>query len=137
MPSLSITQGVLDGIISHCRSVYPNEACGLLAGEKGAVKKMYEMTNAEPSPVSYFMDPREQFLAMKEMRRDGLHMVAIYHSHPGSQAYPSGRDVELAFYPDSLYVIIGLSDNNRPEVRAYRIAEGDVREVEIKVRNSV
>ena len=64
-------------------------------------------------------------------------MVAIYHSHPGSPAYPSGKDVGLAFYPDSLYIIVGLCDKERPEVRAYRIVEGKVSEVGIEVRNQV
>jgi proteasome lid subunit RPN8/RPN11 len=137
MPELMIPGIIFDKIISHCGSVYPNEACGILAGEGGAVRKIYEMTNAEPSPVSYFMDPKEQFAAMKEMRGEGLHMVAIYHSHPGSPAYPSAKDVSLAFYPDSVYVIVGLSDKDKPEVRAYTIMEEDVSEVEIEVLDSI
>lgn len=79
------------------------------------------------------MDPKEQFSAMKEMRREGLDMVAIYHSHPGSPAYPSAKDVSLAFYPDSLYIIAGLSDKDRPEVRAFEIVEGKVSEAQIEV----
>ncbi|MEJ2684471.1 MAG: M67 family metallopeptidase [Candidatus Sulfobium sp.] len=130
---LIIPRVILDKIISHCRSVYPDEACGVLAGEKNVVQKIYEMTNAEPSPVSYFMDPKEQFSAMKEMRREGLHMVAIYHSHPGSPAYPSAKDVSLAFYADSLYMIVGLSYRDKPEVRVFRIVEGNVSETEIEV----
>jgi proteasome lid subunit RPN8/RPN11 len=134
MQALTIPGTIFDRIISHCGSVYPNEACGILAGEGNTVRKIYEMTNAEPSPVSYFMDPKEQFSAMKEMRREGLHMLAIYHSHPGSPAYPSAKDVSLAFYPDSLYVIVGLSEKDKPEVRVYEIVEGNVREVEIELR---
>ncbi len=124
--------GIFDKIISHCRSVYPNEACGILAGEGGTVRKIYEMTNAEPSPVSYFMDPKELFLAMKDMRKEGLRMVAIYHSHPGSPAYPSAKDVSLAFYPDSFYMIVGLSHKDKTEARAFEIVDGNVREVGIE-----
>jgi [CysO sulfur-carrier protein]-S-L-cysteine hydrolase len=131
---LIITRDIFDKIISHCRSVYPNEACGILAGEGGTVRKIYEMTNAEPSPVSYFMDPKELFVAMKDMRKEGLRMVAIYHSHPGSPAYPSAKDVSLAFYPDSFYMIVGLSDKKKPEARAFEIVEGNVREVGIEKR---
>jgi [CysO sulfur-carrier protein]-S-L-cysteine hydrolase len=134
MRTLTITESIFERIISHCRSVYPNEACGILAGEGSTVRKIYEMTNAEPSPVSFFMDPKEQFSAMKEMRGEGLHMLAIYHSHPGSPAYPSAKDVSLAFYPDSLYVIVGLSEKDKPEVRVYEIVEGNVRDVEIGIR---
>ncbi|MEJ2697593.1 MAG: M67 family metallopeptidase [Candidatus Sulfobium sp.] len=133
MSSLIIPRTIFDRIISHCVSVYPDEACGILAGEKDTVRKIYEMTNSEPSPVSYFMDPKEQFLAMKEMRRRGLHMMAVYHSHPSSPPYPSAKDVSLASYPDSLYIIVGLSDKDRPEVHAYTIVEGKVSEAEMEV----
>jgi proteasome lid subunit RPN8/RPN11 len=77
------------------------------------------------------MDPAEQFRVMKELRREGRAMVAIYHSHPHSAAYPSARDAELAFYPDSVYVIAGFTDKERPEIRAYEIIDGAVIEVEI------
>jgi proteasome lid subunit RPN8/RPN11 len=119
-------------VISHCKSVYPNEACGLLAGERNIAEKIYRITNIEKSSVSYMMDPDEQFRVMKEMRKNGHEIVAIYHSHPYSQAYPSPVDVSLAFYPDPVYLIVGLTDKNRPEVRAFEILEGDVREVQIE-----
>ena len=83
------------------------------------------------------MDPEEQFRVMKELRKNGQKMVAIYHSHPYSQAYPSPKDVSLAFYSDQIYIIVGLTDKDRPEVRAFEILEGDVREVQIEPRVDV
>ncbi len=77
------------------------------------------------------MDPGEQFRAMKEMRKSGHEMVAIYHSHPHSRPYPSPKDVSLAFYQETFYLIVGLTDRDNPEVMAFRIFEGDVREVQI------
>ncbi len=91
------------------------------------------MTNADRSNVSYLMEPAEQFRVMKEMRNEGMKMVAIYHSHPHSAAYPSPKDVDLAFYTDSLYVIVGLGDPERPEVRVFEIMDGAVKENEIEV----
>ena len=131
MSGLFIPQDLLDKIITHCRSVYPHEACGMLAGKGRVVEKIYEMTNIEHSNVSYLMDPAEQFRVMKEMRQEARDMVAIYHSHPHSAAYPSARDVELAFYPDSVYVIAGALAEERPEIRAFEIIDSEVREVEI------
>jgi len=131
MSGLFIPQDLLNKILTHCRYVYPHEACGMLAGKGRVVEKSYEMTNLERSNVSYLMDPAEQFKAMKEMRQEGRDMVAIYHSHPHSAAYPSARDVELAFYPDSVYVIAGLLAEERPEIRAFEIIDNEVREIEI------
>jgi proteasome lid subunit RPN8/RPN11 len=122
----------LEQVISDCKSVYPNEACGLLAGRKNIAEKIYKMTNIEHSSVSYMMDPGEQFRALKEMRKHGDQMVTIYHSHPHSPAYPSPKDISLAYYPDPVYLIVGLSDIERPEVRAFEILDGKVREVRIE-----
>jgi proteasome lid subunit RPN8/RPN11 len=133
MTRVVIPRFLLDRMISHCRSVYPHEACGILAGKGESVEKIYEMTNTERSHVSYLMDPAEQFRAMRAMRLEGTRMVAIYHSHPHSPAYPSARDVALAFYSDSLYVILGLGNPERPEVRAFEIVEGEVTERTIEV----
>jgi hypothetical protein len=41
-------------------------------------------------------------------------------------------DINLAFYPDSLYVIIGLADGE-PDVRAYTIRDGQVDAAELAV----
>ena len=60
---------------------------------------------------------------------------AIVHSHTHSPAVPSPTDVGLAFYPDALYVLVSLSDDQadpvtgEPGVRAWRIVDGEVFEV--------
>lgn len=131
-PHLIISRKLLDQVVAHCRSAYPVEACGLLSGTANRAEKMYAMTNVEPSNVSYMMDPGEQFKAMKEMKTNGYRMVAIFHSHPHSPAYPSPKDVSLAFYSDSLYLIIGLSQGDQPEIRVFEIVDGTVREVRVE-----
>ncbi|MEW6676101.1 MAG: M67 family metallopeptidase [Nitrospirota bacterium] len=128
---LFVPQSLLNEIISHCREVYPNEACGIFAGRNGIAQMVYKMTNIESSSVTYMMDSREQFAVMKEMRKEGLEIVAIYHSHPHSDAYPSPRDISLAFYPDSLYVIVSLIHED-PVIKAFEIKDEIVREVEVR-----
>ena len=135
MPELIIPKNILEKIIAHCKSAYPEEACGILAGKSRAIETVFEMTNAENSPVSYFMDSREQFQVMKEIRNTGTEMLAIYHSHPHSPAVPSQKDVTLASYPDAAYIIIGLSDMDRPEIKAYLISEGHISEIAIGISN--
>jgi proteasome lid subunit RPN8/RPN11 len=94
---LVIPRHLVSEIILHCKEVYPNEACGILAGKGRVVQKVYKMTNIENSSVSYMMEPGEQFTVMKEMREQGLEMSAIYHSHPQSDVHPSPKDINLAF----------------------------------------
>ncbi|MBM3243083.1 M67 family metallopeptidase [Candidatus Poribacteria bacterium] len=119
-------------MIQHAKDELPNEGCGILAGKDGKVLKVYKMTNTDKSPSTFFMEPQEQFEAMKDMRRLGMEMMGIYHSHVASPAYPSPRDVKLAFYPDVCYVIISLNDKENPQVRTFRIQEENISEEEIK-----
>lgn len=135
MAVLTIPKEIFDKMIAHCISGYPNEVCGILAGEDGRVRKIYEMTNVEPSPVSYFMDPKEQFKALKDMRTEGIEMIAIYHSHPSSSAYPSAKDVSLAFYPDSFYLIVSLMEKGKPELGVFEIIEGKVHHAALEIGN--
>lgn len=131
---LTLDQEQFEIIVAHARKEFPNEACGILAGKDGEVKKVYTMANIDKSPTTYFMEPKEQFRVFKEMRETGLELLGIYHSHVSTRAYPSFHDVEMAFYPDALYLIISLEDTNHPDVRAFEIREGKVEERDIEIR---
>ena len=65
------------------------------------------------------------------MDEKGEELVAIYHSHPLSQPYPSPTDRAEAHYPDAFYVLVSLR-GAEPELRAFRIIrDGAVKEVAI------
>ena len=128
-----IREDLRKAIIKHSKTEFPNEACGMLAGKGRRVEKVYEMTNAEKSPETFFMDAKEQLKVMKEIRTLGLEMIGIYHSHVASQAYPSNHDVELAFYPEASYVIVSLKDKASPSMRSFKIKDGKIAEEEVKI----
>ncbi|TAN60528.1 M67 family peptidase [bacterium] len=131
---ISLSKELFLQIVKHCKEELPDEACGILAGKGSAVEKAYEMINADKSPENFIMDPAEQLKVMKELRNLGLEMVGIYHSHVASEAYPSSRDIELAFYPEARYCIVTLKDKNNPRIRAFRIKEGKISEEEISIK---
>jgi len=130
---IAIKKDLIKKIIEHSKKESPDEACGILAGRGQKVEKIYEMTNADKSPSTFFMDAREQLKIMKEIRGLGLEMIGIYHSHVASQAYPSSHDVELAFYPEVSYVIVSLKDKNKPRARSFKITEKKITEEELKI----
>lgn len=129
---LVIPKNLFDEMISHCRDAYPNEACGILAGNGEEVLKVYKMANIEKSPVSYEFDSREHINAIKNMRENNYKMLAIFHSHPSSPAYPSAKDVSLAFYEDSIYVIVSLIEK-QPVVKGFLIGGMDIKNVSIHI----
>ncbi len=138
---LTISRSDLRTVIEHCSTAYPNEACGILAVREGRVERVYPMQNARPGPVSYEMEPAEQFRVLKEIREAGLQLGGIYHSHPCAPAVPSGIDVERAYWPDTLFpnypgavqVIVSLREPARPVVKAFTITDRQVDEVLLQV----
>ena len=134
---LRLSAAQLETIIEHARANQPEEACGILAGDAdGRVRQVFAMENAEHSRTFYMMDSREQFQVFDQIEREGLDLLAIFHSHPHSEAYPSAHDRELAYYPDSLYLIISLM-NAKPDYHAFRIVDGAVEETEIVIEDDV
>lgn len=130
---LIIDKKQLAEIVQAAREAPTHEVCGILAGADGRVTKGYQMKNVSATPEHcYFMDPMEQLKAQKEIRRQGLEMVGIYHSHPDSAAYPSARDVELAFYDEAYYLIVSLLDKKKASARAFKIESGRISEQAIR-----
>jgi cysteine synthase len=114
-------------IVAHAKEGKPNEVCGLVAGRDDHATKLYRTTNSDPTPrVRYNVDPLELLGALREMERRGWSLMAIYHSHPSSEAYPSATDIGLAYYPDSTYIIVSLVNAETPETRAFKIIDGKV-----------
>lgn len=114
-------------IIQHTKAGYPRETCGIIAGTDGKAEKIYKMKNISDKPeICYFMKPQEQLKIFKEIRKSGFELLGIYHSHTHSEAYPSQRDVEMAYYPEVVYVIVSLKNFNKPVIRAFRIAGGKI-----------
>jgi len=128
-----IPRALVDELIAHAREEAPNECCGLVGGSDGTAASLYRSINAEASPLRYSLDARDQFRIMQEMEQRGEDLVGIYHSHTGSAAYPSQTDVNLAAYPDAVYVIVSLEDPENPDVRGFWIRDGQIDEADLDV----
>jgi proteasome lid subunit RPN8/RPN11 len=127
-----IPANIYDELLEHAREEAPNECCGLIGGTDGVASTVYRARNAEASPLRYNLDPQDQFRIMTEMEERGEELSAIYHSHTASPAYPSQTDINLAAYPDALYLIVSLVDGEKP-LRGFHITDGEVAEVDVTV----
>jgi proteasome lid subunit RPN8/RPN11 len=119
-------------MIEHARAEAPDEACGMIASRDGEAVKLYRATNAAHSPLRYEIDGAEQYRIQMEIYDSDLELGAIYHSHTRTEPYPSQTDINLAFYPEAVYLIVGLA-NEDPDVRAFTIRDGRVAEAELVV----
>jgi proteasome lid subunit RPN8/RPN11 len=130
---MRIAQSLIDEIVEHALADAPNECCGMIAARAGEAVAVHRARNAAASPLRYEIDGMEQYQLQTAIEDAGADLGAIYHSHTRSAPYPSQTDINLAFYPESLYVIVGVQDRDAPEVKAYRIEDGQVSEAPLEV----
>lgn len=130
---MKIARSLIDQVIAHALEERPNECCGVVASRNGEAVAVHRAINAEASPFRYSFESTEQLRLINRIEDSGLELGAIYHSHTRSPAYPSQTDMNLAFYPDSLYLIVSLEDEENPDVRAFEIKAGRVKEVALEV----
>jgi proteasome lid subunit RPN8/RPN11 len=123
---------VYEEIVAQALAEAPNECCGMIATVESEAVRVYPAVNAAASPLRYEIDGAEQYRIQSEIEEQGWDLGAIYHSHTRSAPYPSQTDINLAFYPDSVYLIVGVG-SPEPELRAFRIVERSVEEVALSV----
>ena len=140
--SVALPTAIRDAIVAHARAELPNEACGLVIGDRpaadgGLALRWVPLRNRAASPYRYEIHPDDLLRATIEVDDADEVFWAIVHSHVASPARPSPTDIGLAFYPDALYVLVSLhADEADPKtgdagVRAWRILDGQVHEVEL------
>jgi proteasome lid subunit RPN8/RPN11 len=129
--SIRVLSTILDEILSHARSEPHIECCGLLAGRDGVITAIFRAKNALRSPKAYEIAPRELFELFRTLRDKGLTHLGQYHSHLSSDNFPSSTDIEQAGYPDHPYFIVSLLADAPKPVRAFRIRDSSVEEMEI------
>ena len=144
--SLVFPEVLRQELIDHAREGDPDEICGMLAGRDGRVARAFRVRNtadevtaesgvfrdratgvAAPGrrAVHYYMDPRDQLRVYNEIDDLGLDLIGYYHSHTHTEARPSPTDVRLATDLASVYVLVSLTDQTHPPVRAWRITKTD------------
>jgi proteasome lid subunit RPN8/RPN11 len=135
---------MVQALIDHARAGVPNEACGLIVGDRppvdgGRALRWEPVRNAAASPYRYEIHPDDLYrLTVATDDADEV-FWGIVHSHTHTPAVPSPTDIGLAFYPDALYILVSLADDEAdlgtglPSVRAWRIVDGEVHEVALDV----
>jgi [CysO sulfur-carrier protein]-S-L-cysteine hydrolase len=133
MRQLTLRNEHRQAMLDHVRGLWPEEACGLLAGLSGQVKRVYLIENVRHSRTDYFMDPNQQVKAMLEIEVAGWEVCSIFHSHPAGRPQPSQTDIDRAYYPDAVYIILAPADGPQWAMRGFAITAGQVREVPIEI----
>jgi [CysO sulfur-carrier protein]-S-L-cysteine hydrolase len=122
--SILLRRAHTEEMLAHARAEFPAECCGLIGGREGRAESVYPLRNvARDSSSRYEAAPEELFAAQRKMRAQDEELLAIYHSHPRDvDPLPSATDIQLAFYPSAIYLIIGLG-GDEPVLRTFRLFE--------------
>lgn len=142
--SVALPAAMRDEIVEHARRAVPNEACGIVVGDRPAADggrplRWAPLRNALASPFRYAIDPADLLRVTIETDDTDEVFWAIVHSHVASPPRPSPTDLRESHYPDALYLLVSLdpaeadSSTGAPSVRAWRIVDGGVHEVALTI----
>jgi proteasome lid subunit RPN8/RPN11 len=142
-PSVELPIAIREQIVAGARAEYPNEMAALIVGDRpaadgGRALRYEPARNKAASRYRYEIHPDDLLRLTIETDDADEVFWAIVHSHTHTPAVPSPTDIGLAFYPDALYLLVSLSDDEAnpgtgaPSVRAWRIVNGEVHEVTIR-----
>ena len=166
---LTIPQQIVNDMIAHARELAPYECCGLLAGRENRVTHLYRIKNIvalegidkqspfdpdkaahlerlspeERAEIAFVMDMQEFSYAKKDIRKNGLDLQVVYHSHPKDPARPSLTDIKIASdyeevwpqinLPVPAYLLVSLMNIATPDVRTYWIRAGKVTPADVRI----
>jgi len=129
---IEISRAAYAQMVSQALDEYPLESCGLMAGTPNSsggagdrASLFYPCMNSAESARVYTIEPRDHLRAEVDAEDRGLEINGVVHSHTHSEPYPSPTDVAAAPDPSWHYVIVGLKREG-PEVRSYRIIDGEI-----------
>ena len=129
-PDIQIPRRLTNQLL-HLAQLSPDlEVCGLVSSQNGVPSHCYPVANVAEHPQQRFLlDAGQQISVMAKMREQGEDLFAIYHSHPTAPAEPSTHDLELATYPEALYLIISLNTKGILEMRGFKIHQKTALEI--------
>ncbi len=120
-------------MVAYAYRCFPDEMCGLIAGPAGGrAEHFYPCTNDAASAKLYTLNAKDHLRAERSAEDRGWVIQGVVHSHTHTEPYPSPTDVAQAPDPSWCYVIVSLK-RDEPEVRGYRIVDGEISETELRV----
>jgi [CysO sulfur-carrier protein]-S-L-cysteine hydrolase len=131
---LKISRQLIEEMVAHAREDLPNECCGLVSGKGDSALAVHRVANEEASPLRYRMQGQGQYDAEQAIDKAGEEVLAAYHSHTRSRAYPSQTDVNLArLFPHLMCMIVSLENSDEPVVKGFWLKDLTIAEAELVV----
>lgn len=125
---IALTEYAWTEISRHAVDAFPEECCGVILDYAGReeVRRFKNIQNqlhaldpetyAREATIAYAMDPKELETTIDEAAAAGAKIKALYHSHPGHEAYFSEEDKAFAMpfgeptFPEAVQIVISIYD---------------------------
>ena len=135
-PVIRIVPEALRQLVDHAEAAYPSEACGLLVGNaERLVQRIEPSRNLAAEPRHRFeIDPRLRLTLQRGLRGSGRDVVGLYHSHPDGASHPSASDLEKAWEPALVWLIVAVVGGQAIQVTAHRLAADGAQFEELALR---
>ncbi len=138
---LLLPRSLYEEMLAQARAELPSECCGMLAGrivdspqgKVGQVERRFPLINAAETPaIEYLSEAKSLFTAVRAIDREGLDVLAVYHSHPTSAPVPSKKDLARNYSTEVMSLVISLV-GTEPVVRAWWLTESDACEADWEI----
>ena len=128
MQKIKLTESDKKILSEYSENQKPNESCAILFGKDDQVLDLFLTENIEKSPVNFTISNKQLIEAYKIAEEKKMEVVGIFHSHPGSDAYPSDTDKKfMQSNPVAWIIYSGINKN----FKAY-LLESDIVEIPIE-----
>lgn len=107
-----LTSSVFAALLAAARAAFPQEACGILLGERRAgrehITAMHAARNVHSAPQTHFeIDPQALIDAHRAARAPGAtQVIGYYHSHPNGHPEPSPTDRAQSARDGTIWAIV-------------------------------
>jgi proteasome lid subunit RPN8/RPN11 len=97
-------------MVDYCARSAPFEVCGFIVADPEApdhTQRLVSMPNVHSQPTRYWqMDPAEQLQAYERFDLEGVEVLAVFHSHPETDANLSNNDLRQARDLNPIYLVV-------------------------------
>lgn len=128
---LVMSRAQLKQVVNAAEAAYPRECCGLLAGCTGPdndleVRAVHPSANLDRSGrADRFEVDSKLFIDLnRDLRGTDNRVIGVYHSHCDHRAQPSETDLDLAWDPELVWLIVAVEGGQAVHSTAHAMDAG-------------
>ena len=135
---IKLSQIQLDQIKYEAVAYYPAECCGLLIGN--TLNNLHIISNVIPSNNvlkgrgndRFEIDPQDRIDQERRLRGTRKSVIGHFHSHPDCLCTPSKIDLQFAYEPKMIWLIISVMKGKFQDFGTYQLNKSNQQFIEIR-----